>query len=365
MNIIGLYGCCGWTPDTAWLHSAGASLWIDGKHTCTISEERLSRDKYDGNFPTMSIDYVVDAAEITKDDVDVVSYVQNIYSPLRLDAITQILQREFPNSRIKFVDHHQSHACATFFTSPFEKASVLSLDGAGNSFPMGPNVAGYETGLYAIGDRKKGIYVVYHSINGTKPHNTFNLGQVYNNISRWCYSQMEPKKAQAIDNQFIFMETAPGKIMGLAAYGDKGKVDLPNLFDINSDKFYFPYIYDRKMPEDKDLDKYEAKDVAAWLQSQFEEILIKFFENLPMKAKNICIGGGCGLNVMTNSLLLKRKIFDDVYVFPAANDSGLCFGGAIYEVFREEKKIVLPEYLGFLGKKYSETEVENVLQEMG
>ena len=125
MNIIGLYGCCGWTPDTAWLHSAGASLWIDGKHTCTIGEERLSREKYDGNFPTMSIDYVLDAAEITKDDVDIVAYVQNIHSPLRLDAITQILQREFPNSRIKFVDHHQSHACATFFTSPFEKASVL------------------------------------------------------------------------------------------------------------------------------------------------------------------------------------------------------------------------------------------------
>ena len=69
MKILGLYGCCGWTPDVAWLHSAGASLFIDGKHIVSISEERLSREKYDGNFPTMSIDYVLDAAEITKDDM--------------------------------------------------------------------------------------------------------------------------------------------------------------------------------------------------------------------------------------------------------------------------------------------------------
>ena len=68
-------------------------------------------------------------------------------------------------------------------------------------------------------------YVVYHSINGVKEHTTFNLGQVYNNISRWCYSKMEPKKAESIDNPYVFMETAPGKIMGLSAYGNKDKVD--------------------------------------------------------------------------------------------------------------------------------------------
>ena len=265
MKIIGLYGCCGWAPDDDWLHSAGASLWVDGAHISTISEERLTREKYDGNFPDLSIDYVLDEAEITRDEVDLVVYVENVHSPQRHNAIETVLSREFPNSKISFCDHHQAHACATFYTSPFEKASILSFDGAGNSFPNNT----YETGLYAIGDKQKGIYVVYHSINGAKEHATFNLGQVYNNISRWCYSKMEPKKAEAITNPYIFMETAPGKIMGLSAYGNKDKVDLPDLFRINNDKFYFPYIYDHRMPTEAQMDKYDPKDIAAWLQHQF------------------------------------------------------------------------------------------------
>ena len=164
MKIIGIYGCCSWTSDDAWLHSAGASLWIDGTHISTISEERLTRDKYDGNFPDLSINYVLDEAEITRDEVDVVVYVENVHSLSRHTAIENVLSREFSGAIVSFCDHHQAHACATFYSSPFEKASIFSFDGAGSSFSN----EGYETGLYAIGDKKKGIYVVYHSINGTK-----------------------------------------------------------------------------------------------------------------------------------------------------------------------------------------------------
>ena len=363
MKIIGLYGCCGWAPDDAWLHSAGASLWVDGTHISTISEERLTREKYDGNFPDLSIDYVLDEAEITRDEVDLVVYVENVHSPSRHTSIQDVLSREFPQAKVSFCDHHQAHACATFYTSPFDKASILTFDGAGNSFPGG----GYETGLYAIGDKQKGVYVVYHSINGTKERNTFNLGQVYNNISRWCYSKMEPKKAEAITNPFVFMETAPGKIMGLSAYGDKDKVDLPDLFRINSDGFYFPYIYDHRMPTEAQMDKYDAKDIAAWLQYQFEEILIKFFATLSIKAPNLCIGGGCGLNVLANAALLKARwrpgFFKDIHIFPAANDSGLCFGGALYEVSQKEKVITMDDYLGFTGKLYNDEEIEDALRE--
>ena len=358
MKIIGLYGCCGWAPDDAWLHSAGASLWVDGAHISTISEERLTREKYDGNFPDLSIDYVLDEAEITRDEVDLVVYVESVHSPPRHDAIETVLSREFPDAKISFCDHHQAHACATFYTSPFEKASILSFDGAGNSFPNNT----YETGLYAIGDKQKGIYVVYHSINGAKEHSTFNLGQVYNNISRWCYGKMEPKKAATITNPYIFMETAPGKIMGLSAYGSKDKVNLPDLFKINDDKFYFPYNHNHRIPTDSQLDKYDPKDIAAWLQYQFETILVKFFSTITIKASNLCLGGGCGLNVLANAAIIKARLFKDIHIFPAANDSGLCFGGALYEVSRQEKKMAIPECLGFLGKNYSDEEIEDALQ---
>jgi len=368
MKIIGLYGCCGWAPDGGWLHSAGASLWIDGAHISTISEERLTREKYDGNFPDLSIDYVLDEAEITRDEVDLVVYVENIQSMYRHSAIETVLNREFPNAKISFCDHHQAHACATFYTSPFEKASILTFDGAGNSFPNGAK----ENGLYAIGDKQKGIYVVYHSINGTPEQQrslpdagfTFDLGAVYNEISRWCYRKMEPKKAKSIinENKCIFMEVAPGKIMGLSAYGNKDKIDLPDLFRINDDKFYFPYIYDHRLPTEDQMDKYDPKDMAAWLQHQFETILVKFFSTITIKARYLCLSGGCALNVLANAAIIKAGLFKDIHIFPAANDSGLCFGGAIYEVSQREKKMVVPEYLGFLGKPYSDEEIENALQ---
>ena len=178
---------------------------------------------------------------------------------------------------------------------------------------------------------------------------------------------MEPKKAESIDNPYVFMETAPGKIMGLSAYGNKDKVDLPDLFKINNDGFYFPYIYDHKMPTDTQLDRYDAKDVSAWLQYQFEEILIKFFATLTIKAPYLCIGGGCGLNVLANAALLKARwrpgFFKDIHIFPAANDSGLCFGGALYEVSQKEKVITMDDYLGFTGKLYNDEEIEDALRE--
>jgi carbamoyltransferase len=359
-KIIGLYGTAGWVPEDAWLHSAGASLWIDGKHISTISEERLTREKHDGNFPNLSIDYVLEVADITRDDIDLVSYVESVHSVSRKDSIESIFNREFSNATIKFCDHHKAHASASFYTSPFSEASILSFDGAGSAFIGG----GYETGLYAIGDKKEGIYVVYHSINGNKQHFTFNLGQIYNNISRWCYSKIEPKKAAAFTNPYIFMETAPGKIMGLSAYGDKDKVDLPNLFALNNDKFYFPYIYDNAVLTDAQLDKYDCKDVAAWLQFQFEQILVEFFKKCPIKSGNLVLGGGCGLNVLANSAIKKTGVFEDIFIFPATNDSGLCFGGAISEVVKEEKEIKDLGYLGFLGKQYSESEIEDAIQEI-
>jgi predicted NodU family carbamoyl transferase len=68
------------------------------------------------------------------------------------------------------------------------------------------------------------------------------------------------------------------------------------------------------------------------------------------------------LNVLANAAVLKAGLFKDIHIFPAANDSGLCFGGALYEVSQKEKKMATPEHLGFLGKNYSDEEIENALQ---
>ena len=369
-NILGLYGCIGWQPEDAWLHSAGASLWAEGKHVCTISEERLTRKKYDGNYPEQSIKYVLEEADIDESCIDIIAYAENIHSPVRHEAIIKILKREFKNAEVRFINHHIAHASASFFSSGFNRASILTFDGAGNSFHYqcpGAScpITEYETGFYGVGDKKLGITVIDHFRNGLRIPSRMNMGQIYNNMSRYIYSQMEPEKAENIDNPFIFMESAPGKIMGLAAYGDSDAIDMSDLFVVNEEP-WFPTIEDNVYPTDKQLSKYSPEDLAAWLQKQFEDIIILYFKELKLRKlteKKLCLAGGCALNVLTNSKIMATEIFDDMFVFPASNDTGLCFGAAIYCCNREREKIVLPENVAFLGREYKNEEIYALVKE--
>jgi carbamoyltransferase len=372
MKIIGLYGCVGWEPEDAWLHSAGASLFIDNEHTSTISEERLSRIKYDGSFPNLSIDYVLEEGNITKDQIDIVSYAENVHSSSRQSVIKKVLQREFPNAEVVFVLHHMAHAAAAFFTSGFVESSILTFDGAGNSFPIyndGQMIASeYETGFYGWANNEDGIQILDHFKNGFRNQVKFNLGQVYNNISRYIYNEMEPEKATEITNQHIFMESAPGKVMGLAAYGDHKKVDLRNPWEMDCDDF--PCLVDKYIPTDKQMDRYEAADMAAWLQNNFENALINYFNELKHRKllkKNLCLSGGCALNVLANEKILNKKLFDDIHVFPASNDSGLPFGAAVHAVSEYEIEnspvcaIKAPLNLASLGKTYTTNEIMEIV----
>jgi len=373
-NIIGLYGCVGWDHRDAWLHSAGASLFKDAKHICTISEERLSRVKHDGTYPTLSISYVLKEGKLKKNDIDVVGYTRSICSLFREDNIKKILQREFPNAEIRFVDHHLAHASAVFWTSPFESASILTFDGAGNAFDtQHQGLMLSETGFYGVGQKKNctGIVVFKHFINGVNKKNEFPLGETYNYMSKNIYQMIEPEKAEKITNPYIFSEVAPGKIMGLSAYGNKNNVKLPSLFkrtirEYKDESYYFPSIYQNELPALEKMQKYEPADLAAWLQHQFTHALIDYFRGLNafnVIQENLCLAGGCALNVLANKALLDEKIFKEIFVFPAANDSGLCFGAAIHCVQWHERdlnsklSIELPFNLGSLGKIYSKEDM--------
>ena len=84
MNVIGLYGAIGWNvlisdnpklrqqAEESWTHGASVTLFSDGNHIVSISEERLSGIKYDGNFPRKSIEYCLSASNLSKEDIDVV-----------------------------------------------------------------------------------------------------------------------------------------------------------------------------------------------------------------------------------------------------------------------------------------------------
>jgi len=364
MNILGLYGYFGGNnPDRLWVHDAGASLFIDGKHICSIAEERLSREKHDGEYPYRSIKYVLKEANLREKDIDIVCFPKNMNTFQELHLATEsFLNREFINAKINIIEHHIAHASAAFYTSPFEKASVYTQDGGGNMSSLIADAR--NTGTYGIGYKDKGIELVYDFINLIEDTTIFNLGQTYNHISLHILDSLGSLSVEELHHPAT-LESSAGKVMGLSAYGNAENIDNPDLFWIEYDGFNFPKIKSLKLHllDIQYLARTKPQDLAAWLQKQFEDILIKYFTELKLKEDYLCIGGGCALNVLANRRLIQEGIFKDIHVFPGTNDSGLAFGGAIYEAARRESEIILPENLGLLGKTYSFEEIEDTINE--
>ena len=144
MITIGVYGSFDWEAlksynehgETTWVHDAGATLFIDGKLVCSISEERLTRRKHEGNYPINSIDYCLSEGNITGEDVDLVCIpsmcIPIFYKKLHSGILHKIINEKFPNAEVKIVSHHLSHAAASIFSSDFNEGSFMTLDGAGS-----------------------------------------------------------------------------------------------------------------------------------------------------------------------------------------------------------------------------------------
>ena len=147
MIIVGIYGAYNWdanlselTNDDAsvtFMHDGGCTLFIDGKHICSINEERITRTKYDGNYPHNAITHCLTVGNISSDDVDIVYSVASHHhialNQLENHTAYNMLQRSFSKAKIRFVGHHLSHAASSVFTSPFNEGSFLTFDGGGSA----------------------------------------------------------------------------------------------------------------------------------------------------------------------------------------------------------------------------------------
>ena len=163
-------------------------------------------------------------------------------------------------------------------------------------------------------------------------------------------------------------ETFPGKVMGLSAYGDYNNINLPDSFKLDSSGS-FPILYNSPEWEDNDdvsnreLLLLNPEDLAAWSQHQFEKHLLNYLRHIPKEIKrdNLCLGGGCALNILANTKILEEGIYKNVHVNTAPNDDGLHFGAALYKSIQYENKVKLPEDIGYLGIQYTDKDIEKAL----
>ena len=389
MKILG-FNCYG--------HDSAATLIIDDVVVFAAEEERMNRKKHYGGVPEHAIRACLDHAGLKLSDIDHVAFfwkpsisyskvpvflfkywyrIPNLLMEQRnfsveenlgmlnylkdMKKLPETLKSLFPedkeqNFKFHLMEHHFCHAASAFYPTPYKDAAILTIDGAGE----------WTTSMLAHG---KGNQIKKLSTVDTP----YSLGAFYQAVSRHLGFKLI---------------SGPGKLMGLASYGDGNSEEyekMRELFTLTDDggfKFdmsYFSYHYTRKSGVSKkftDLfgpSKTEGKDwsdkelnVAAAAQHIVEDVILHMVRHLKKVtgSDNLCVAGGVGLNSVTNGLIAKENLFKNIFIQPAAGDSGTSMGAALllnHMVLDRERKFVMDT--AFLGPGYDDDEYEKAIKE--
>ena len=381
---------------SAFYHDSAASILKDGNIIAAAQEERFTRIKHDPSYPYNAIEFVLNYADLKLSEVDQIVFFEKPFLKFErlLETYVGFAPRGFvsfakampvwikeklfqknllfnklkehdknyiSDSNIYFSDHHLSHAASAFFPSPFEEAVILTADGVGE----------WATTTVAVGRKNK--LEIKKEIHF--PHS---LGLLY---SAFTY--------------FTGFKVNSGeyKLMGLAPYGNpiyedkiKKLIDIKNDGTFRLDQSYFNYATGLTMtnnkfnklfgqkPRDAQKDKITQfhMDIASSIQKVTEEIMIKLSKSIQeeYKIKNLCLAGGVALNCVANGKILKEKIFDNIWIQPAAGDAGGSLGAALalWHTEQDNKRVInLKDSMqgSYLGNEYSQKEIENELKSAG
>lgn len=384
---------------SAYYHDAAACLVGDGEIIAAAQEERFTRKKHDSAFPSHAISYCLKEAGITPHQVDYIVFYDKpflkferlletylAFAPKGLrsfitsmpiwlkdklfqkSVITDALKGLWGSDvkweeRLLFSEHHLSHATSAFFPSPFESAAVLTMDGVGE----------WTTTSLAIGQGNK-LDIV------KEIHFPHSLGLLYSAMTYYTGFKVN---------------SGEYKVMGLAPYGKPVYADLikKHLIDIKEDgsfaldMSYFNYCTGLTMTNKKFDDVFggpprqpeseltqREMDLAASVQAVTEEVVIKLAKGIAKSTgqKNLCLAGGVALNCVANGKLLREKLFDNIWIQPAAGDAGGAVGAALgaYHIMLGQPRVVNKNALdgmkgAYLGPEFSQEEIEKELTKCG
>jgi carbamoyltransferase len=379
---------------SAYYHDSSAALIKDGEVICAVQEERFTRIKHDSDFPTECVRYILKNFKIELSEIEFVTFYDKpflkferlietyvatapyAYSsfnkaiPIWLkeklflkSVIKERLQEfdnEFSDKKIKFAEHHVSHAASAFYPSPFKEAIILTMDGVGE----------WASASVAIG--KSNSIAIKKEIHF--PHS---LGLLYSAFTYYLGFKVN---------------SGEYKVMGLAPYGEprfknlilEKILDLKNDGSFRLDQTYFNYstgltmtnkkfsnLFGKKVRSDKEKLEQFHMDIASSIQAVTEEVMLKITKSLAeeYKIENLCLAGGVALNCVSNGKIIKNKFFKEVWVQPAAGDAGGSIGSALAYWHQElnKERTVNPEDSmkgSYLGSEYSDSDIETELIKM-
>lgn len=372
---------------SAFYHDSAACLVRDGQILAAAQEERFTRKKHDHRFPRNAVEYCFQQAEISAEDLSYVAFYdkpwikferlletylafapKGIFSYLKAMPLWlkeklwmgELLKKELGfEGELIFPEHHQSHAASAFYPSPFERAAILTLDGVGE----------WATASWGVGNKNKiDLQFELHF-----PHS---LGLLYSAFTYYTGFKVN---------------SGEYKVMGLAPYGEPKYVAqiLDELIDLKEDGSlrlnmkYFNYCQGLTMtspafdelfggpprkPESK-LTQREM-DLARSVQEVTEEVMLRMARHIRKETgeKYLCLAGGVALNCVGNGKIYHERIFDNLWIQPAAGDAGGALGAALfawYQVLEKPRQVnpVHDSQAGsYLGPAYSGEEIEEWLQ---
>ncbi len=381
---------------SAFYHDSAACILIDGKIIAAAQEERFTRKKHDPNYPHNAIEFVLKYANLKLSEIDQVVFFEKPF--LKFERLLEtyvafapkgfvsfakamplwikekLFQKNLLFNKLKkhdenyksdknifFSDHHLSHAASAFFPSPFNEAVILTADGVGE----------WATTTVAVGKNenleiKKEIHF---------PHS---LGLLYSAFTYYTGFKVN---------------SGEYKLMGLAPYGspvyeDKVKqlIDLKEDGTFRLDQKYFNYATGLTMtnekfnnlfghkprnPQNEEITQFHM-DIASSIQKVTEEIMINLAKSIREEygISNLCLAGGVALNCVANGKILKEKIFDNIWIQPAAGDAGGSLGAALalWHIDQGNKRSVnLNDDMkgAYLGNEYNQKEIERELTALG
>lgn len=398
---------------SAFYHDSAAALIEDGELVAASMEERFSRKKHDNSFPQLAVEFCLDYAGITANDLEYVVFYEK---PLqKFERILQTTINTFPQSsgvwreammswltdklwvrshvargvgipfnKVLFCDHHMSHAASTYFASPFKDAAILTVDGVGEWTTTTLGV-----GKSSLGEDTDETPTIELFEEQRFPHS---LGLLYSTFTAWLGFRVN---------------NGEYKVMGMSPYGDPNCVDKVHKvisldsatggFNLNMDYFDFhrstQNSYSRKFLElfgekrDPDAEFFTMRtnpersaeksmmdknqyyaDISASIQQVTEDTLINMATYLHEKTgmSKLVMAGGVALNTKANWRILNETPFDELWIQPAAGDDGGALGAALWAwhvLLGNPRKWTQTH--SYYGKSYTDDECRQFLDEAG
>jgi carbamoyltransferase len=385
--ILGIWG---YSADYRGItHDSGATLVVDGRVVAAVNEERYSRRKNDDRFPHQAIKAVLEMGGLAPRDVDVIAmaglppvrralkvarYVfrtffqtgqlltnrlHYAYTEARRAGIRTV-PIELKGKKIVFVGHHVAHAASAYFASPYPEATVVTLDGIGDSAICG-----------SVSRGSGGTLTQLRELNGY-----YSPGIWYAFITH--YYGFIPSRHE-------------GKILGLAGYGDREKareaMNRVNRYQKGKLEFYsreIPRLFGRwntlrwgtkNWQEQKFdfLEKHSREDVAAALQALTEDMILDYVRDAVRRVgiPQLCLAGGVFANVRANQKVAELEEVSRVYVHPGMGDTGLATGAALWVAAQEQaasgRSGDAVRFLSdaYLGPSFTTEEIEKAIMQTG